>query len=277
MSDADPDNTKGDDIEKARFDFYNSFGKANPLIIAPLINPFFQGGPNWPTRPSWKSIKLEEGFAWATNGLADPWSNPEMFNADSLPGDFNLDTGLGIELICGSKDLDQDALRQAVINASHTLAGNPFILKIMSEALKDQNKQLLGDFAFEPEGCVCAALSTTVKASFPEEFQMKDGQVGVMIDQGLSVAPSFETPHGVVQVLEMVILFPHELEWILALGDPARNVISRRLHARNDPWISSAKRKPCVSKSIRIPTEKVESFEEGIQLIRETWTTEEED
>jgi hypothetical protein len=92
----------------------------------------FQGGPNWPTRPSWKWIDLEQGeggVIWATNGLADPWSTPEMFG--ETPDDFNMDTGLGVEVLLGFKDLDKAVLREAIMSVSCGLAGNPFLLTML--------------------------------------------------------------------------------------------------------------------------------------------------
>lgn len=263
---------KGEAIEEARFEFYNTLGNASPLVIAPMINPMFLGGPNWPTRPSWKSIQLpQNGIVWATNGLADPWSNPEMFADVEGIEDFNLDTGIGLELVCGSKDIGSDAIRDAVVSVSHVLAGNPFILNML-QRLKEQCETLLGDFYSKHGSYLSAPFSTTTKAPPFPELQLENGkEAGVLIDQGLSADPSFDTPHGTVQVLEIVILFPHELEWILKLGDPARVEISRRLHARQEPWPSSPKRRPCVDPTCPIPDEPVEDFDEGIRIIRETW------
>jgi len=270
---------KQDDIDNARTAFFNTLGNAHPLVIAPLTNPVFQEGPNWPTRPSWKWIDLEQsegGVIWATNGLADPWSTPEMFG--ETPDDFNMDTGLGVEVLLGSKDLDKAVLREAIISVSYGLAGNPFLLTML-KALNNQNEEMLGAFNFENTGCFCPPMSTTGNASLPDGLLVKNRQFGVLLVQGLSAEPTFETPHGTIQVLEIVILFPHELAWIVALGDPARVEMMRRLKARNERWPSSADRKPLVDKSCPIPTDlpsdPLEAIPVAIRVIQETWPSDE--
>lgn len=286
MADEDnEDNTKQEAVDSARTAFFNTLGNANPLLIAPTINPFFTGGPNWPTRPSWKWIDLvgdgDGAVIWATNGLADPWSNPEMFG--NTPEGFNMDTGLGIEVLlgCSKGDLDKDVLRQAIISVSHGLARNPFLLA-MFQALNAQNKALLGDFNFEIDGCMCPPLSTTGKADLPDDMLMENGQFGVLLVQGLSCDPTFQTPHGTkIQVLEVVLLYSHELDWILACGDPARVEMLRRLKARKEIWPSSCSRKPLVPKNIELPTDlpqdPVERTHVAIRVIQETWPDDNED
>jgi hypothetical protein len=277
----DDNNTKQDDIDTARTAFFNTVGNANPLLVAPMINPVFTGGPNWPTRPSWKWIDLDDsgGVVWATNGLADPWSNPEMFG--NTPPDFNLDTGLGIEVLlgCSKGDLDKDVLRQAITSVTYGLARNPFLLNML-QACNRQNKELLGGFNFEMEGCLCPPMSTTGNAALPAEMLVENAQFGVLIVQGLSCGPTFETPHGTIQVLEIVLLYPHELEWILVCGDPARVEMLRRLKTRKESWPSSPSRKPLVAKNAEIPTDlpedPVERIQVSIRVIQETWPADDE-
>jgi len=118
-------------------------------------------------------------------------------------------------------------------------------------------------------------MSTTGNASLPDGLLVKNREFGVLLVQGLSAEPTFETPHGTIQVLEIVILFPHELAWIVALGNPARVEMMRRLKARNERWPSSADQKPLVDMSCPIPTNLPSDPFEAIRVIQETWPSDE--
>lgn len=64
---------------KIRTDYYNSFGKVNNDVYAPILSPIFSGGSPWPGgRPQYKVIKTEKSTIIITDGLSNCFDNERL-------------------------------------------------------------------------------------------------------------------------------------------------------------------------------------------------------
>jgi hypothetical protein len=78
---------------KARLRYFRTLGEPDVDVWAPVINPIFQGGPAWPTRPAWQPIRNGNQTLIASSGLSDPSGDAEAPNL-----------GFGIETIVTTTD-----------------------------------------------------------------------------------------------------------------------------------------------------------------------------
>lgn len=84
---------------EARSAYFRTLGEVDEDVWAPMVNPRFQGGPVWPTRPAWRCIRREDQTLIASDGLSDPYyevEEPEqgfgvevaLATADEVPADI---------------------------------------------------------------------------------------------------------------------------------------------------------------------------------------------
>jgi hypothetical protein len=62
---------------------WSSWGELDPYVLAPLINPAFMGGPEWPgLRQAHLIVRRDIGVLMASDGLAEPieWSDDDPTN-----------------------------------------------------------------------------------------------------------------------------------------------------------------------------------------------------
>lgn len=80
---------------KARQSYWESIGRVEDDVLAPIINPAFQGYPKWPDlRQAYKVIRTTNSIIITTDGLSDDFEDEETGN------------GLGIELYVESNDVE---------------------------------------------------------------------------------------------------------------------------------------------------------------------------
>lgn len=245
-------NKEGEDTYSARHDFFDSLGKRSPFVLAPLVSPLNTGEPYyWPRRPAWSEIMLDDESCtvFASDGLSDQWdeNSPIDWKDDSRP-DPNF--GLGFELVFGSMDLSWEVILSAIMQTSNMFSSNPFFWLPEFKACGEIEKKIARDFPelgwLEQSGLSEIGTSSTVVKGkvFPDTLVGEDGYVGVLIANGITngLPQSFQAPAGKIYVLEMVLLHPDELAYIIAYGIPARVEILHRLRALPARWCSSAKR-----------------------------------
>jgi len=61
-----------DKTGEARLEFFRTLGEPDEDVWFPIINPAFQGGPAWPTRPAWHRIRATSQTIVSSSGLSDP-------------------------------------------------------------------------------------------------------------------------------------------------------------------------------------------------------------
>jgi hypothetical protein len=88
-----------DATAKARLAYFRTLGEPDADVWFPIVNPAFQGGPAWPTRPAWQRIRSGDQTIIASSGLTDPIGDAEGPNvgfavetavatSDALPSDL---------------------------------------------------------------------------------------------------------------------------------------------------------------------------------------------
>jgi hypothetical protein len=88
-----------DETATARLAYFRTLGEPDADVWMPFVNPAFQGGPAWPTRPAWQRIRCGEQTIIASSGLTDPFPDAEGPNlgfavetavatSDALPSDL---------------------------------------------------------------------------------------------------------------------------------------------------------------------------------------------
>lgn len=79
---------------EARLTYFRTLGEPDPDVWFPLVNPAFQGGPAWPTRPAWQRIRAGGHTIIASSGLTDPFADADGPN-----------TGFGVEVAVATADV----------------------------------------------------------------------------------------------------------------------------------------------------------------------------
>src|SRR5262245_46697018 len=87
---------------EARESYLGRMGSVNPLVLAPLMNPTFLGGPRWPAlRQAWRVVNDGRRTAIVSDGLSDPFDDRDEQN-----------TGLGLEFVGETEDPLPDPIHQ---------------------------------------------------------------------------------------------------------------------------------------------------------------------
>ncbi len=108
---------------KARDKLFNSLGKVDNDVLAPMANPSLTGGPTWPSiRQAYSIIRTDNSIIIASNGLSDPFDNIDKDN-----------NGFGIEVMAETfntikdddlTDIAQSWLFDLVSSVSQEIAFN---------------------------------------------------------------------------------------------------------------------------------------------------------
>lgn len=207
---------------EARDRYVQSMGIADDDLIAPLLNPFFMGGPRWPAmRQAWRRVRRGQNTIIVTDGLSDPFDDQEEMNV-----------GLGVEILVESNDIIQDPVQgswlfKLIYDVSQQTAD--------SESFRELRNDL-GLFSMElyAEDEFGAALST-------------EGRVGVLFEMEAPDIPlEWEVPSGLVRIVTAKLLFPSELNLILSKGETGRSQLRELFVADGSHHLSSLNRKPAV-------------------------------
>jgi len=214
-------------VDKARLDqtfaardrYLRGLGAVAPDVIAPLVNPSFQGGPEWPDlRQAWRVITTGAHTILVSDGLTDP------FKDDPKPN-----VGFGLEVLVETDDLlprpiQKTWLFEVVYEISQNCADHGGIRELI-DRLKLLSLEL-------PSSRALGAVATA------------SGSVGVLLGVAPpGVATEFAVPGGSVRLLTAKVLMPTELAFVAKNGAAGREELAKRFAAQGTHHRSSLKRK----------------------------------
>jgi len=209
-------------VYAARDGYARSLGDMSPDVLAPLVNPSFMGGPEWPDlRQAWRVIRNGNRTIVMSDGLADPFSDEPEPNA-----------GFELEVLAETEDPMPEAVQSTwlfnlVYQISQQCADHGGIREIIDR---------LGVVSMElPEA---GSLQPAANA---------DGAVGVLLGLPSPDFPTeFAVPVGTVRIVTAKVLWPSELDYVVAEGKAGREELARRFAADGSRHRSSLLRQPVV-------------------------------
>lgn len=209
-------------IYAAREAFAKSLGEVDGDVLAPLINPSFMGGPQWPDlREAWRVIRRGTSTIILSDGLADPF--PEVAEPNH---------GFALEVLVESSDPFAEALQGTWLF--------DLVYQVSQQAAHHGGFRGLIDRV--GVGCLELPASPHFKP-----FEADSGRVGVLLGAMPAGRPDgFETPGGYVRIITARLLFPSELAYAAAGGATAREELVRRFTSDGTFHTSSFHRKPVV-------------------------------
>ncbi|HMQ11023.1 MAG TPA: hypothetical protein PKC21_08340 [Oligoflexia bacterium] len=207
-----------------RGEFWNKVGELEQDFLTPIINPSFQGGPQWPSfRQSWRIIKREKTTILASDGLSDPY---EDMDTNPKVSAFN---GFGLEFFIESPD-EFDSIKSwqfdLIFQASQWAAmeGN-LINKIkhfeyISSELHD--------------------------VKVPEQFKNSEGRVGVFVGLQGEVPRSLKLPNETISIVNVKLLTRKELDFLASGDNDARLKLLELFIKQGHPTYSSLERESVI-------------------------------
>jgi hypothetical protein len=206
---------------EARHAHFARFGVADADIWFPLVNPAFQGGPEWPSRPGWQRVVDGARTIVVSTGLSDPFADLSLPNVGNAV-EVLAETGDDIPA-----DMRANWLFHIVCQTSHTVADH------------GQFRPLIDQYE----------VGTFEISSFPglEAFETADGRVGVFLGMA---APgrelSMDLPGGHVRIVTVKQLWPSELQHAMAGGADAYRFLRAAFEEDGTHHISSLARPPAI-------------------------------
>jgi hypothetical protein len=207
---------------EARVGYFRTLGKVDNDVWLPAVNPRFEGGPAWPTRPAWQRIRTPTQTIIASSGLSDPF-----WEADGPKLGFGVETALATadEL---PEDLSPSWLLDLVIRISHHAA---------ADGRFDARYAKYGTFLFSfPEDC-------EIYPQWVDESNEMGFLVGVPAP---GVATTIILPAGIATLLMAKLLTPAEYAFVASHGpDGSAELVDR--FARDGTYhLSSLSRKSAI-------------------------------
>jgi Suppressor of fused protein (SUFU) len=205
-------------ISEARAEVYRSVGEMDDMILSPLLNPSFMGGPRWPSlRQGWRVIRRQGNTLIASDGLSDPFDDQDEPSA-----------GFGLEFILEAlEDIPGSWPFGVVYAVSQLAAGHGGV------------RELIEELGF---------ISTEVRVEgMPEALLSPQGRVGVLLGVPAETLPSsIPTPGGEVQLVAVKLLMPEELDYIVKHGERGRAEVVARLASSSGGHVSRLNRQSVV-------------------------------
>jgi hypothetical protein len=206
----------------AREAFAKSLGEVDSHFLAPLINPSFMGGPQWPDlREAWRVIRRGKTTMIMSDGLSDPF--PEVAEPNH---------GFALEILAESSDSFPEQLQRSwlfnlVYQVSQQAAHHGGFRELI-DRLDVVSMEL--------------PLSEVLKP-----FATSDGRVGVLLwTMPDGVPDGFESPGGYVRIVTAKLLWPAELDHVANGGKGAREELARKFVADGTVHTSSQQRRSVV-------------------------------
>lgn len=213
---------KLEEVAAAREGVLSQLGDLDADVYAPLMNPTFMGGPQWPSlRQAWRVVRRKNSTIIVSDGLSDP------FEEEKIP------LGFKVEVCAEASELFDEVhhswLFSLVYQVSQLVAHHGNVYGLLENY---------------------KSLSTVVHVEgIPEQFESDDGRVGVILGFPAPDLPyEFKLNDGNVRLLVIKLLWPSELKFIEGASDleAGRNDLIKLLQATPEAHISSLNRKAVV-------------------------------
>jgi len=198
-----------DKTNEARDALFSSLGNVDSDVIGHIINPAFMGGPQWPSlRQAFSIIRTNKSIKVASNGLSDPFDDMVEPN-----------NGFRLEVIAETTEkLEADI-------------SNTWLFKLVY-AISQQaaHSGQIADFV-KTHGVVTMELYA--EDCGLEEFQNKDGMVGVILGvESPDMPKSIKFPAEEITLVTVQILSPDELDYVPKKRAEGRNHIHELLQKK---------------------------------------------
>ncbi|WP_428740007.1 hypothetical protein [Sulfurimonas sp.] len=185
-----------------RQELFSSLGALDSDVIAPLINPFFMGGPKWPAlRQAFSVIRTENSIKIASTGLSDPYDDIDEPN-----------NGLKLEIIAETKeDIGNDISNSWLFRLVNAISQQAVYSGQMAEFLAKY-------------GVITMDINALDNGL--EDFQDENGIVGVIIGvEHPSLPKKIQFPAEEIILATVQILTPDELKYVTEIRPEGRNYI----------------------------------------------------
>lgn len=208
---------------EARAAYFRTLGAADEDVWAPMVNPRFQGGPVWPTRPAWRRIRIGGQTIIASDGLSDPFYELE-----------EPERGFGVEVALATADeVPADDLRRCWMFdlvyqlANHAAMNGRFLLA----------HQKYGAFLF----------STPQDPEKYPEWVDENGEIAFLVGvPAPGISTTIELPTGNATLLMARLLTPAEYAFVAAGAEAAARQLVAKFQEDGSHHLSSLSRKSVV-------------------------------
>lgn len=228
-----------DQTQSAMDRHWASVGQVEDDVIAYMIPPGLQGGPDWPTvRQAYRVVRRPDTVIISTDGMSDPYMDDDGEN------------GFGMEVFIETADIPAELSGAPgdVASLKHSWA---FELLEHAAGLVASNggfRDRLDSVGSISSECSGVSGSHSVGAQVPARFVTGDDSVGLLLGGPEPDFPSLvtDTPMRSVRLVPLVVLTAAELEFVRAGGPEARRELANRLAARPRGHLSDLKRESVV-------------------------------
>jgi hypothetical protein len=183
----------------------------------PIVNPRFNEGPIWPTRPGWQRIKDGQTTMIASSGLTD--------------------TGLGIETVIATNDkLPSDLMQMTETWLYHV-------------AVAVSNAAVDGRFAlrYEKFGLFLFGVPYDDQINVPSDWICYDDCIGFLIGMSIPARPmTFQLPSGEARLLTAKLLTPAEYLFVADRGPGGAATLYDGFASDGSNYVSSIQRSSIV-------------------------------
>ncbi|MNN24047.1 hypothetical protein D3C81_1374610 [compost metagenome] len=194
---------------KARDSYWESIGRIEDDVLAPIINPAFQGYPQWPDlRQAYKVIRTTNSIIIATDGLSDDFEDEETGN------------GFGIELYVESN-------AEELINMPMEQLNSTWLFQLLFQAACNAAQSGAYYNAINTYGVVS---SEFWDVEIDDRYMTENESVGVLIGIEHENRPSSITfENDKIIMASVTAIKPEELNEIVANGKACRDQFAKML------------------------------------------------
>ncbi|MBA9084190.1 hypothetical protein FHR92_000644 [Fontibacillus solani] len=198
---------------KARDSYWESIGLVEDDVLAPIINPAFQGYPQWPDlRQAYKVIRTTNTIIIATDGLSDDFEDEDSGN------------GFGIELYVESND-------EKLINMPMEQLNNTWLFQLLFQAACNAAQSGAYYNAIHTYGVVS---SEFWDIDIDDRYMTENESVGVLVGIEHENRPSSMTfENDKILMVSVTAIKPEELNEIVVNGRAYRDQLAKMLQDQN--------------------------------------------
>jgi len=181
-----------DNTNQARDELFSSLGVVDSDVIAPIVNPSFMGGPQWPSlRQAFSVIRTNESIKIVSNGLSDPFEDIDEPN-----------NGFRVEIVAETKN-----------NIGSDVPASWLFKLVYSMSQQVACSGQIADFVAN-HGVITMELFA--KDIGLEDYQNENGMIGVMLGVKAPKIPKVvKFPAEEIILTTVQLLTPDELEYAI--------------------------------------------------------------